>query len=149
MNRRLFAAALIGGFAGGLFSFGGKGLAGGNAGEVYVSSSGALQTSSDDAAGIFAQSVGGGGGSGSGSGGLVAIGGSGSTGGNGGSVTVTSVGENSVTTTIANSSAGSTCSARRVESSRPAESSCSEATSLLARAAWMSLRGPKPMAVTR
>jgi hypothetical protein len=85
-----------GGSAVGWFSIGGSGGNGGEADRVQVDNTGALTTVGDDAAGIFAQSVGGGGGSGGNSvaaGAFVslAIGGTGGDGGPGNAVTVTTV----------------------------------------------------------
>lgn len=80
-----------GGGAGGVVAVGGASGAGGDAGNVTVnnSQSGTLQTSGDQADGLYAGSVGGGGGSAHSTAGLVAIGGSGGNGGTGGTVTVT------------------------------------------------------------
>ena len=87
------------------FSIGGQGETGGVGGSVSVDNSGLIDTTGDDAHGIFAQSLGGGGGNGGmsiaaalsiGSATntpLISIGGFGGDGGNGGSVTVDNSGE--------------------------------------------------------
>ncbi|HET9370846.1 MAG TPA: autotransporter-associated beta strand repeat-containing protein [Vicinamibacterales bacterium] len=89
------------GTAGISLSMGGSGGAGGGAGEVFVINWSALTTSGDDAAGLYAQSLGGGGGSGgfniSGSGGgtgafTLGVGGSGDSGGIASRVDVTNRG---------------------------------------------------------
>lgn len=84
-----------GGSSGGVVSIGGKGGSGGNAGLVTVDNSteAVISTTGDDAAGIFAQSVGGGGGTGGSSVAVgpavsVGIGGAGGDGGHGNTVTV-------------------------------------------------------------
>jgi hypothetical protein len=89
-----------GGSATGMVSVGGGGSGGGYGGLVNVTNAGEIFTKGTDAAGIFAQSVGGGGGNGGSatSVGLfaaVAIGGNGSVGGKGGSVNVTLQGQSS------------------------------------------------------
>lgn len=90
-------AQSIGGYSGsgggayGLFSFGGSPSSAGNGGIVTVETlaGSTINTSGEQAAGIFAQSVGGGGGSGGTGGGLVGFGGTGGAGGEGSNVTVT------------------------------------------------------------
>lgn len=89
--------------SGGLLSFGGQGAGAGSGGVVKVSNSGALTTWEDDAAGIFARSLGGGGGDGGDSGALApfvgfSLGGSAGGGGSGGNVTVTHAGTGLVET---------------------------------------------------
>ncbi len=86
-----------GGGSGGLVAIGGQGDSGGDGGKVTVGGSGSVTTTNNDAAAIFAQSVGGGGGSGgfAASGGLfasVAVGGKGAKGGIGGTVDAASTG---------------------------------------------------------
>ncbi|MCC6925260.1 autotransporter outer membrane beta-barrel domain-containing protein [Novosphingobium sp.] len=77
------------GGTGGVFTMGGSGGTGKTGGAVTVTSSATILTHSQDARGIFAQSVGGGGGSANTSGGLVSLGGSGGSGADGGQVTIT------------------------------------------------------------
>ncbi len=97
-SRGIFAQSIgggggDGGFSGGLISVGGSGAAGGTAVLVDVTNSGKITTQGNNAAGIFAQSVGGGGGSGGNSvaAGVfvsMAFGGKGGPGGDGGLVNV-------------------------------------------------------------
>ena len=93
-----YAIAAAGGGLAASFAMGGTGGSGGTGGDVSLTnySSGTILTGGENAAGIFAQSVGGGGGNGgfsitgdigAGSGGL-AMGGNGSNGGNSGNVTL-------------------------------------------------------------
>jgi uncharacterized protein YhjY with autotransporter beta-barrel domain len=77
-----------GGGAGALVGVGGTGAAGGNGGSVSVENYGQIQTSGQDARGIYAQSIGGGGGDGGNSSGAVAVGGKGSGTSGGGTVNV-------------------------------------------------------------
>jgi hypothetical protein len=90
----IFAQSLGGGGGNGggsisLVALGGSGSGGGKGLDVAVNNSGELLTTSQESAGIFAQSVGGGGGNGAYAGGIASFGGKGGTGGDiGGLVTV-------------------------------------------------------------
>ncbi len=84
-------------------SYGGKGDSGGNGGDLSITNSGVLETHGTDAAGIFAQSIGGGGGNGGqaydiGLEFTSAAGGNSSAGGIGGVVDVTAQATSSITT---------------------------------------------------
>jgi hypothetical protein len=81
-----------GGASGGLISIGGSSSIANSANSVSVTSNGSVTTLGENAAAVYAQSIGGGGGTGGSSGGLVSIGGSGSGGGLGGAVTVNTTG---------------------------------------------------------
>ncbi len=84
-------------------SYGGKGNSGGDGGDISIANSGVLKTGGTDAAGIFAQSIGGGGGNGGqaydiGLEFTSAAGGNSSVGGAGGAVDVTAQAASSITT---------------------------------------------------
>ena len=98
-SHAIVAQSIGGGGGGGggsgslIWSVGGQGASGGDGGSVTVTNHGDIETSGDEAMGIFAQSIGGGGGHGSGSGGLISVGGSADEPSHGGNVTIENTGE--------------------------------------------------------
>jgi hypothetical protein len=94
-----------GGSSGGMVAVGGSGSGGGTSSTVTVTQGGVITTGGTNAAGIFAQSVGGGGGYGGSAGSIsafvgVAVGGSGGGGGAGGTVNLTLQGQDATTASL-------------------------------------------------
>jgi hypothetical protein len=94
-----------GGSSGGMVAVGGSGSGGGTSSTVTLTQGGSITTGGTDAAGIFAQSVGGGGGYGGSSGSIsafvgVAVGGKGGGGGAGGTVNLTLQGKDATTPSL-------------------------------------------------
>lgn len=97
-SRGLVAQSLSGGggqaatIGSGKLMIGGSGGGGGTAGDVFVETTGIIQTQKDAATGILAQSIGGGGGAGAGTVGIISVGGQGGDGGDGARVDVLTAG---------------------------------------------------------